>query len=644
MDEKMNDKLEEVENMEEVIDENKEKRPTPVEIIKARWEDLKYDVAQNGTVSGYIHALVGFASALLGTVIRNILFSQRDQFDMTNAAKQEINASKLKNKTESKETQKDQVINKEKTEEKTIPKDRTKEESKIKEEITPDIRDQVTNMMLKDKEIKEVFKNIGLLAQAEKNSDNIYLFAQDLKKANGYFDRRIFTMSKADLLVGDGKSLAVALYNEKLNRGATDMDKDRLKLHSAMVSSLAVASARYLGNKEEFKNSQLKGERMHLSKIQLETQAGATLLEVKGNPETLNEINFFYNGKNFASVSADVLTQDDCQTYFNELDDLLQKEYQKDLFKEFTIGNGNTAVCFAKNKDGETEVRLTGEKEKVLGTYKFESERDVRALAKLLSQEKAYIVANGKRLNNQSIAFTIGCISNPAMEPDRNKAGQVLNTFTGRPEPDGVAHMNLVHNEYGSKLYQCIPVQNNILNKEVKKWNKSSLEDKEFIKQLETNYNVSVKKVSNQFVAKGEKVNYHLHQSGNDVIMTEDNSKFSEMSQLVLGGKTSNGSLTDQDVCDLVKAVELTRQYMKESTLEVEDYERPSSVESDFVERDDYFESPMVGDQDKVTSIMKERNAEDIMEGLNVSFEIDSDYEEHESTINEDIQFVEYEM
>ena len=600
------------------------------------------------TIVNFVLKTVAVVAAIGGTFIRNLIFSQRDQLELGKTA---ANAQRLKNDRKENRNSKDEkeTVKKDlKSEERDMENSQDKKsklndrefEEKKEKEIDPDLKDRATNLMLKDKDIQKVFDNIGYIVYPKQNTDNIYLFHKgENMKGN---PERSFIMSKADLLTGNAKSLAKAIYRDKLSSDANLVERDTLKMQSSVMASIGIAAAQYLANKETFSEMSLNGKEMNLSKINLESLAGTTCLEIKGNPVKMNTVDFYINGQKINSLGVDELAGRDASLYFDELSKNVMDAYNKQKFKEFAIGDSNTSICFAKDKDGLTKVRLTGEKDKDLGYYAFKTESDVRKLAKILKAESPCIMLNGQKLNYQDIAFTIGMTMNHAMEPDRNQAGQVLNTYTGRPELDGAAHMNLVHNEYGAKLYRGIPeIYETGTNIEAT-WNNKNLSKKSFQKEIENTYNIKIyENKDGSYSAQGENTKYKLEQQGKKVLLIDENKEVSlnQIKYQEIAGITNNQGLSNKELSELLIAVNESRIMMRKSKIEVTDFTREASSEPEFTERNDYFDAPVIEiTPEDLAEIIQEKNEDDVINGKEVSFEQEND----DYTTNIDMPEIEF--
>ncbi|MCC2254567.1 hypothetical protein LKD70_09080 [Ruminococcus sp. CLA-AA-H200] len=384
-----------------------------------------------GEILGFFAGILASAAYLMHTVASNLLFGANSRIAIgetfRRAYGEKAGGRAEPNPDKSGDNGKKEGPDKDKKDKPDPQKDTEKRKFPDKE------RDQAVKVLLQDKEVKNVLKNMHLKAIPEKGSDDIYLY---YKKSEG-LPKTVYGMSKQDLLNGDGRTLASALYAYK----------DGDKIDCAMKAALAIANIQYIGNMEKFNLGQLNGTPMRLAYVDVETVHGSDRIVIDGSYRGNHAVDVFLNGKAIATITTDKLP--DYDTYTKELFAVLHKEY--DAPNQVRIGEKDT-ITFERTKEGISVRCDRGNKIIDLGNYRFETERDVRTLAAKMRDEgivpqKGEIVYHPK-----DIAFVVGMIANPDMKPTRNLEGQVLNTFSGEPEPDGSAHLFLRHNERGVTL------------------------------------------------------------------------------------------------------------------------------------------------------------------------------------------------
>ena len=105
---------------------------------------------------------------------------------------------------------------------------------------------EAVEKMLSDAQVKDVFARAGLGAEPAGVDDKIYL----IRHGDNGLNKSVFAMYKTDLLSGDAKNLASAIY------AYDGGDKKNCALKAAMI----VAASSYLANSKDFGDAQMKGE------------------------------------------------------------------------------------------------------------------------------------------------------------------------------------------------------------------------------------------------------------------------------------------------------------------------------------------------------------------------------------------------
>lgn len=413
------------------------------------------------TVAGIISGIAGAIGNILHVFISNILFGKREQLEIRAAFQraQRDYSAKADRKKESKENkeQKDERGKQQKDERSNEQENKQKEQKEkeaenqtshpAKEEekldISAETRDYAAEAMMGSPDIQSVFRQLGFAAEPVMHGDEIYL----LKKTEEGLTKSVYGMSKMDLLKGDAKSLASAIY--AYGSGT--------KTECAMKAAVTIAASRYLANQEEFKEGQLTGSSMRLSYVGIKTQDGADYLSITGSARGVDAVDLRLNGEVIASLPLEQLVNTPYTAYSEKLMESVSEPNQ-----EFGIGTRDKdRVEVEKAKDGFQVTVLRGEERKALGVYSFQKESDVRKLMQCFKEQDVRVNVQAEkglqRINPASLAYTIAVLSNPDMQPERNVSEEVLNTYTGKPEADGKPHIYPVHTERGVQLKLFLP-------------------------------------------------------------------------------------------------------------------------------------------------------------------------------------------
>lgn len=438
-----------------------------------------------GTIIGAVSGIIAVAMHLVRVAVSTLLFDSNERMDIYNVFARQMaksTGSKMdEKKTDASVKENDKGTSQEKDQGKEYEnRTENKEERRAGEEnlnknrqeteYTKESTEEAVKMMLNHQDIRKIYKNIGLDAYAQKNTDNIILF-QTVTKGDLSLQKRFCSMSKQDLLNGKGESLASALY--AYEKKPDEMSADALesfKMKCGAKALVTVAMARYLANTDEFRDAQMNGEFLELGSIRMETRNGAVDLSVIASDEYKNVVDICYNGSPVVSIPIWELTKQPFEKYEKNIMAEIEKACQ--VSRPIEVGDIDK-LKFEKTQEG---IHVTaGDKD--MGSYSFQTEADIKTLLERMEQEKirpqnlSEVVGDqntGYRLATdldvKAIVYTAAVIFNPDMQPIRDSDGKVLNTFTGEPEPDGKAHFFSEHTEDGVNFKLFYPKPNTEFN------------------------------------------------------------------------------------------------------------------------------------------------------------------------------------
>lgn len=310
----------------------------------------------------------------------------------------------------------------------------------IPEEMTA----EAVEKMLSDAQIKDVFARAGLGAEPAGVDDKIYL----IRHGENGLNKSVFAMYKTDLLRGDAKNLASAIY-------AYDGGN---KKDCALKAAMTVAASSYLANSKDFGDAQLKGETPVLSYVHVETPSGAQLITVQGSSSAVNAVDITADGKAVATLPLDTMVSHPYQEYGSQILGYIDQQEKECL----VFGEPGNQVTLIKSDDGilvHTSVDRPGKDgdersrriEQDLGPFRFEDEQDVTRLAKRLFDSPV-------RLGEpEAVAYAVAMVSNPDLMPVESENGMYLNPIKGDYENAGSSHLFLEHTEKGVSLKLFLP-------------------------------------------------------------------------------------------------------------------------------------------------------------------------------------------
>ena len=400
-----------------------------------------------GVISGIGFGIIGVIGQAVHVLIKAIVFGEHEKADLWNAFKKYYALSNNKNLDGDTKEEKDQKEVNDKGQENNRSEKATEAQERTRQQVEyeQDSKDAAMSVMLNNQEIAKAFTNIGLSAESQKGTDHILLFKTE-HKGNLNLQKTFCAMSKDDLLNKNANSLAAAIFSYH----KTDPGKeDEIKLLSTMKAVTAVATVQYLANKEDVENSLINGEQLELSFATIETKNGAADLSIKTSSEYKDMVDIEYNGVAVASMPVSELTEHSFASYQEKLMGPLNKAAE--FVYPIQIGTTDR-ITFNRGTDGVVQVEANG---KDLGSYTFETEADVQKLAYKIKANDLHPATGEKTYNVDALVYTAAVVCNPDMQPVRNEKNQILNTFTGIPEPDGKAHFFVEHDENGVrfKLY-----------------------------------------------------------------------------------------------------------------------------------------------------------------------------------------------
>ena len=435
------------------------------EKAKDWWQNGK-----RGVVSGIIIGTVALVAHGIHTFLVNLLLGKHEQYALRDAFMRAFRGTppELQNdkaeadgKDQQKEQQKEQ---KKETDKESGDKNKTPEQPSQEdkdgnkdtgegqsknaqwrpnpEEVPEHLRNEAVEKMLNDDHIKDTFSRIGLGAEPTGIDDKIYL----IKHGDNGLDQATFAMNKTDLLYGDAKNLASAIYAYD---GGDKMD-------CALKAAATVAATVYLANSEDYIEAQTKGENPELAYINVETPSGAQLISIQGSKSGINAVDIAVDGKAVATLPINTLINRPYQDYGSQVRDLISRQ-EKDTLTfgksgaEITIRKTDDGVIIHASKEFASGIGTTVDHQN-LGIYKFENESDVLKLAGELFNSSVYLG------EPESVAYVIAMVSNPEMQPVKNEDGTYLNPFRGEHESAGKAHVYLEHTEKGVSLKMFSPI------------------------------------------------------------------------------------------------------------------------------------------------------------------------------------------
>ena len=300
----------------------------------------------------------------------------------------------------------------------------------IPEEMTA----EAVEKMLSDAQVKDVFARAGLGAEPAGVDDKIYL----IRHGDNGLNKSVFAMYKTDLLRGDARNLASAIY------AYDGGDKKDCALKAAMT----VAASSYLANSKDFGDAQMKGETPVLSYVHVETPSGAQMITVQGSRSAVNAVDITADGRPVATLPIDILASRPYQEYGSQILDYINQQEKSEL----RFGEPGDEIAVIKTADGVI-VRTADEYEKELGIFNFGDETAVQKLANRLNDSTVWLD------DPKATAYAIAAVSNPNMMPAEGDKGIYLNPIKGEGdyEEAGSSHLFLEHTEKGVSLKLFLP-------------------------------------------------------------------------------------------------------------------------------------------------------------------------------------------
>lgn len=427
-----------------------EGRETEVLMTDRQYMEYKYF---QGRFWGFLSIVFGTIAEIGRVFFSRLLFNKNERLNITEISNRgrrsdpvEEKKEKDKNESKTEESQtKDKASDKEERE-------RGHNEKEQKDNITPESRDRITNLMFHENGVRKAFDHIGIGALPEQNAPNVYLF-KALGEEQGNLQSTVYVMPKEDLILGKADALASALYAY----GEGD------KIDCALKSLITVGAVRYLCDQPLFDRGQTSGEPVTLSELTIKTSNGIEQMSLRGSKDFKNAVEVIVNREKTVLLTLDALKD---QRYADYRDSLYTTVDQK-MNPALTIGETNT-LTISRSHEGMSV--LYTEKEKVidLGSYTFKTEADVRKLQEEMKEAKVDIRMHSEEgvlenLDITSASYVIGVVANPDMQPDKID-GQYLNTFTGEMEPGGASHLTLERTGNGVQVNLFYPSKDDPAN------------------------------------------------------------------------------------------------------------------------------------------------------------------------------------
>ena len=406
-------------------------------------------------VLGTIRAFVNYVSSLVGDVAHNIIFA-RHQHSMSGMYQEGYQRGKKESAAReetSKETAEDRVA--------SLEEKRGAEEP----ELDPHERDTEACALLSDDVVRQHLEGIGVLAFPERDSDRILLAFRDSDGCRQNFG----TMSKTGLIEGKADMLAASLYRQRLTE---TKDIQAAKLDAALDAVLASAGISIYAYADVFRKADSDGHRADIASVGIEVPGGAAEIRITTDPRRPETAVAVYNGKSLCSCDARSLSD---SGVMNRIKEAVRTEYEAETRVRHRIGNKGgkefQGYEFFTNKQGRTAVNYRDGEQKIpLGTYQFESTKDVKALSDRICSKslgQVYDVSGNSFVQDfklgdcfvsgEVLAYSIAAMSNPSMKQEIEN-GEYLNPVTQQYEPGGAAHISIIHDLYGVSFKQNTPV------------------------------------------------------------------------------------------------------------------------------------------------------------------------------------------
>ena len=388
-----------------------------------------------GRFWGVLSIAIGTVAEVVRVFFSRLLFNKNERLNITEIAKKGLKTDPVENK---------KGLDKEKEELQTKNKSLEKDQ---KENIAPEARVQIANLMFHEKGVRKSFDHIGIGALPEQNAPDIYLFKK-LGKKQGNLQSTVYIMPKVDLIMGNADALASALYAY----GEGD------KIDCALKSLITVGAVRYICDQPLFNRGQISGEPVTLSELTIKTPNGLEQMSLRGSKEFRNAVELVVNGEKTALLTLDALKN---QRYL-DYKDCLYTSVDRKMNPSLVLGENNT-LTISRSREGMSILYTEKEKVTDLGCYAFKTEADVRKLQEEMKEANVDIQMRSKdgvleSLDAASSAYVIGIVANPDMQPDKEN-GKYLNTFTGEKEPDGASHLTVERTSKGVQVNLFYPTK-----------------------------------------------------------------------------------------------------------------------------------------------------------------------------------------
>lgn len=399
-------------------------------------------------IFGAIIGVVAVVAHVVHTFVSNIFFDKYEQLAIREAFMKGLGKFGTPGEIARSNKEKEELDHKENKQEKEpvlkradIPNKAVQRVNPISDNIEQDLK--VLKEALKNPAIQHIFAMNGYLADIiNKDKDEAYLF----EYVNNEVQEKAYGFCASDLLTGNASNMLHTIQTFEKNSSIEAALKS-----AAIISAMAIKAAENdnMDIREVIKDNLI-------GFADYKTAYGSSTVEYLLNTENTDMIDVALDGNIIYSISAQQL----CNEPFSE--------YQNEILKSINLQTEKTTMIGEELKivwnNEKNEAALYDQSEMQLGTFSFETTKDVQDLTNILKErEICPLYKKGDEyipLKPEAVAFTIGMLTNPDMQIERSKDGLVINPFTGISEPDGKSHFYIKHDECGVELHTFLPSQN----------------------------------------------------------------------------------------------------------------------------------------------------------------------------------------
>ena len=397
-------------------------------------------------IFGALIGMVAVVAHVVHTFVSNILFDKYEQLSIREAFMRGLGKFGTPGEISSSNKEKEELDDKENKHEKElvlkradIPNRAVQRVNPMSDNIEQDLK--VLKEALKNPSIQHIFAMNGYLADIINNKDEAYLF----EYANNEVQEKAYGFCASDLLSGNASNMLHAIQTFEKSSSIEAALKS-----AAIISAMAIKAAENdkMDIREVIKDNLI-------GFTDYKTSCGSSTVEYLLNTEKTDMIDIALDGNVIYSISAQQL----CNEPFSE--------YQDKILKSINLQAEKTAILGEELKivwhNEKNEAILYDQNEMQLGTFSFQTTKDVQNLINILKEEEIYpLYKKGEEyipLKPEAVAFTVGMLTNPDMQIERSEDGLAINPFTGISEPDGKSHLYIEHDECGIKLHTFLPSQ-----------------------------------------------------------------------------------------------------------------------------------------------------------------------------------------